>query len=307
MTEGAEGAEGAADGEAPEAPEAHEGHEGYEGSEGAADEGSFFGMQSEGLVLTGLALGPGLRRLARVCLAAALGLGVLFWAVLVLVYGYRVCFQGSSTNPDMPNLADGRPWAAYYLVGALWAVGVGVWGLATRGGFARLAWCFACLVTAFFWPLGLAASVGAMAIRRPGAAMSRRLLLAGLAVLVAAGGVAWRVDAPASDAEQVAVGADGDLLGTWHSRSGMSVELRPDGTFAASPLTGGGLRDGEPIAASSGRWDAESADGHSGVRLLVDGDLSNSLWFDLYKAGPDLLLCSTNDPDDPCQVALRRY
>ncbi|WP_344662920.1 hypothetical protein [Catenulispora subtropica] len=278
---------------------------GYDPETDGAEE-SFFGMQSEGLVLTALALGPGIRRLGRVCLAVALGLGVLFWAVLAALYGYRL-FQGAQANPDMPHLPDGRPWTAYYLVGALWAVGVGVWGLATRGSGPRLVWCFSCLVTAFFWPMGMAASVAAVAIRRPGAAMSRRLLLAGLAVLVAAGGLAWRVDAPSVDPRQTTVGADGDLLGTWHSRAGMSVELRVDGTFAASALSGGGLRSGEPVPASSGRWESESADGHSGVRLLVDGDLSDSLWFDLYKAGPDLVLCSTSDPDEPCQVALRRY
>ncbi|NUR61919.1 MAG: hypothetical protein HOV87_25150 [Catenulispora sp.] len=273
---------------------------------GAGDEESFFGMQSEGVVLTGIALGPGLRRLGRVCLAAALGLGVLFWLVLVLLYGYRVCFGDGASNPDMPNLVDDRPWTAYYLAGALWAVAVGAWGLATRGGYARLAWCFGCLVTAFFWPLGLAASLAVVAIRRPGAAMSRRLLLTGLAVLVAAGGLAWRVDAPATGPHQTAVSSDSALLGSWHSRSGITLELRPDGTFTAGSLSGGGRRDGDTIASASGRWESESADGHSGVRLLVDGDLSNSLYFDLYEAGPDLVLCSTNDTDEPCETVLRR-
>ena len=269
-----------------------------------ADE-PFFGMQSEGLVLTGIALGPGLRRLARVCLAVALGLGVVFWVVLTVLYGHRVFFAGGQ-NPDMPNLADDRPWAAYYLAGALWAVGIGAWGLATRGGFARLTWCFSCLVTAFFWPLGMAASVAALAIRRPGAAMSRRLLLAGLAVLVAAGGLAWRVDAPTAGPHQTTATSDTVLLGTWHSRTGIRVQLNPDGTFTAENLSGGGLREDETFTSASGRWDSEVTDGHSGVRLLVDGDLSNSLYFDLYKAGSDLVLCSTNDPDDPCEVVLRR-
>ena len=266
----------------------------------------FFGMQSEGMVLTGLALGPGIRRLGRVCLAVALGLGVLFWTILVALYTTRL-IQGTQTNPDMPHLPDGRPWTAYYLTGALWAVSIGVWGLATRGSSPRLAWCFSCLVTAFFWPLGLAASITAVALRRPAAAMSRRLLLTGLAVLIAAVGLAWRVDAPSVNPQPTTSGSDADLLGTWHSRSGMSVELHADGTFAASPLSGGGQRTGETAPASSGRWESESTDGHSGIRLLIDGDLSNSLWFDLYKAGPDLVLCSTNDPDKPCEAVLRRY
>lgn len=284
---------------------------GVGGADDLADDGlpaeeSFFGMQSEGVVLTGLALGPGLRRLGRVCLAAALGLGVVFWLVLVLLYGYRVTFGDGATNPDMPNLVDDRPWTAYYLAGALWAVAVGTWGLATRGGYARLAWCFGCLVTAFFWPLGLAASLAVVAIRRPGAAMSRRLLLTGLAVLVAAGGLAWRVDAPATGPHQTALSSDTLLLGSWHSRSGIILELRSDGTFSAESLSGGGLRDGDTIASASGRWESESADGHSGVRLLVDGDLSNSLYFDLYQAGSDLVLCSSNDADEPCETVMRR-
>ncbi|NUP48110.1 MAG: hypothetical protein HOW97_12470 [Catenulispora sp.] len=277
-----------------------------DGEEDFDPEASFFGMQSEGVVLTGVALGPGLRRLGRVCLAAALGLGVLFWVVLVMLYAYRVFIESPTANPDLPHLVDDRPWTAYYLVGALWAVAVGSWGLATRGGYARLTWCFACLVTAFFWPLGMAASAAAAAIRGPAAAMSRRLLLAGLAVLVAAGGLAWRVDGPATGPSQAAVSSDSDLLGTWHSRSGISVQLLADGTFAGESLSGGGMRDGDAIATASGRWEAESADGHSGVRLLVNGDLSNSLYFDLYKAGPELVLCSSNDPGEPCEVVLRR-
>src|SRR4051812_50077202 len=95
-------------------------------------------MHSEGLVLTGLVLGPGLRRAARVCIAAALGLGVLFWLVLVAVYGYRVFVRGVDANPDMPHLRDVRPWTAYYLAGALWAVAIGVFGLVTRGGSRRV-------------------------------------------------------------------------------------------------------------------------------------------------------------------------
>ena len=272
----------------------------------AGAEESFFGMQSEGMVLTGLSLGPGIRRLARVCLAVALGLGVSFWAILAVLYTTRL-IQGTQPNPDMPHLPDGRPWTAYYLTGALWAVGIGIWGLATRGSSPRLAWCFSCLVTAFFWPLGLAASIAAVAVRRPGAAISRRLLLTGLAVLIAAAGLAWRVDAPSVDPHPTTTGSDSDLLGTWHSHSGTSVELHPDGTFAASTLSGGGLRTGETLPPSSGRWESETTDGHSGIRLLVNGDLSNSLWFDLYMAGPDLVLCSTNTPTKPCEAVLRRY
>lgn len=274
-------------------------------------EESFWGMQSEGMqnervVLTGLALGSGARRLARVCLAVALGLGVVFWAVLIVLYAHRVFFLGASPNPDMPHLADDRPWAAYYLLGSVWAVGIGAWGLATRGGFARLTWCFACLVTAFFWPLGLAASLAAVAIRRPAVAMSRRLLLAGLALLLIAGGSAWRFTEPSADPEPAAVASDADLVGPWHSRSGMSVDLRSDGTYDASALSGGGLGSGDGVPASSGRWDSETADGASGVRLQVDGDLANSLLFDVYRAGPDLVLCASAEPDEPCDLVLRR-
>jgi hypothetical protein len=144
--------------------------------------------------------------------------------------------------------------------------------------------------------------------RRPGPAVSRRVALVGLAALVAVGGSVWRFAGHAEGARQVAVGSDGDLLGTWKSRSGMSVELRGDGTYDASALSGGGLGDaGDGVPASSGRWDSESTDGHSGVRLQVNGDLANSLWFDVYRAGPDLLLCATGDPDEPCQVVLRRF
>ncbi|NUR25492.1 MAG: hypothetical protein HOV83_06525 [Catenulispora sp.] len=303
VTEG-EGALGPSAEFDPAAEAAHDPQPGFD-PDAEQPEESFFGMQSEGMVLTGLALGPGLRRLGRVCVAVALGLGVAFWTVLVLLYGYRL-IQGTQANPDMPHLPDGRPWTAYYLAGAVWAVAIGVWGLATRGSGPRLAWCFGCLVTAFFWPLGMAATVAAVAIRRPGAAMSRRLLLSGLAVLLAAGGLAWRVDAPSVNPKQTAVSSDDVLLGIWHSRSGTSVELRPDGTFTADALSAGGRQPAEPLTAS-GRWESESLDGHSGVRLLVDGDLSNSRWFDLYKAGPDLVLCSSDDPGDPCEVVLRRY
>ncbi|ACU70218.1 hypothetical protein Caci_1293 [Catenulispora acidiphila DSM 44928] len=273
-------------------------------------EESFFGMHSEAAVVTGIGLGPGLRRAARVCVGLMLVLGVVFWVVLALLYGYRVFFEGAHSNPDMPGLPDHRAWTAYYLVGGLWAVGVGVFGLAAlaRGSGARLLWCFGCLVTAFFWPLGMAASAVVVAARRPGVAVSRRIAVASIAVLVAVGGSMWRFAAPSGDgARAVSVGADGDLLGTWKSRSGMSVQLREDGTYAASALSGGGLGDGEPVPASSGLWDSESTDGHSGVRLLVDGDLATSLWFDVYRAGPDLLLCAGTDADKPCQVVLRRF
>jgi len=272
-----------------------------------ADE-PFFGMHSEGLVLTGLALGPGLRRAARVCIAAALGLGVLFWLVLVAVYGYRVFVRGGDVNPDMPHLRDVRPWTAYYLVGAVWAVAVGVFGLVTRGSSRRLLWCFGCLVSAFYWPIGMAGSMVLLAWQRRDAAAPRRLVLGALAVLVAAGGSLWRFGAPSdpASAHAIAVGSDGDLLGTWHSRTGMSVELRGDGTYDASALSGGGLGSGDGVPASSGRWDSEALDGYSGVRLEVDGDLAQSLVFDVYRAGPDLLLCATDDPAHPCRVVLRR-
>jgi hypothetical protein len=138
--------------------------------------------------------------------------------------------------------------------------------------------------------------------------MSRRIALVGLAALVAVGGSMWRFAAPAEGATQVAVGSDGDLLGTWKSRSGMSVELHGDGTYDATALSGGGLGDAvEGVPASAGRWDSETTDGHSGVRLQVNGDLANSLWFDVYRAGPDLLLCATSDPDSPCSVVLWRF
>ena len=139
----------------------------------------------------------------------------------------------------------------------------------------------------------------------PNRTVSRRAVLAGVAVLIAVAGMGWRLGvAPTASAKAVAVGSDGDLLGTWRSHSGMSVDLRADGTYAASALSGGGL--GDEVPASSGRWDSEGLDGHTGVRLQVDGDLSQSLVFDVYKAGPDLLLCSTSDADKPCQVVLRR-
>lgn len=292
--------------------EGDEGHgaEGH-GAEGDGDEPLFWGMQNEGMEndrvgLTGAALRSGGRRLAVVCLAVALGLGVVFWAVLVVLYAHRVFFQGATTNPDMPRLTDGRPWAAYYLAGSLWAVGIGGWGLATRGGFTRLAWCFSCLVTAFFWPLGLAASVAAVAVRRPAAAMPRRVLLGGLAAVLVVGGSVWRFAAPSAKPKPTAVASDADLLGTWRSHSGMSVELRSDGTYAASALSGGGLGDGDGVPASSGRWDSETANGDSGVRLQVDGELASSLLFDVYRAGPDLVLCASTDSADPCTVALRR-
>lgn len=298
--EAADGADGAVpDGAVPDGAAAYGGEEPFWGMQSE-------GMQNERLVLTGVALGSGARRLARVCLAVAVGLGVVFWAVLIVFYARRVFLQGASTNPDMPHLADDRPWAAYYLAGSVWAVGIGAWALATRGGFARLAWCFSCLVTAFFWPLGMAASAAAVAIRRPSAATSRRLLLAGLAVLLLAGGSAWRLTEPSTDPKPAAVASDADLLGTWHSRSGMAVELRSDGTYDASALSGGGLGSGEGVPASSGRWDSETAAGGSGVRLQVDGDLANSVLFDVYQAGPDLVLCTSADPDVPCAVVLRR-
>jgi hypothetical protein len=258
------------------------------------------------VALTAAGLSSGARDLARLCLAVAVGLGVVFWAVLVVLYARRVFFEGATTNSDMPHLGDDRPLVAYYLVGALWAVGIGAWGLATRGGFARLTWCFSCLVTAFFWPLGLAASVATVAIRRPSVAMARRVLLGGLAVLLIAGGSGWRFSAHEATPKPAVVASDADLLGTWRSHSGMSVDLRADGTYDASPLSGGDWGDSDSVPASSGRWDSESADGGSGVRLQVDGDLANSLLFDVYRAGPDLVLCASMDPDEPCMLTLRR-
>ena len=77
----------------------------------------------------------------------------------------------------------------------------------------------------------------------------------------------------------------------------MSVVLRADGTYTAGALSGGGLGAGDGVPASAGTWDTESPGGHSGVRLQVDGDLSHSVWFDVYKAGPDLVLCASDDPE----------
>ncbi|WP_194918033.1 hypothetical protein [Catenulispora rubra] len=273
--------------------------------QGGGDE-PFFGMQSEAAVVTGVALGPGLRRGALVCVGALVGLGVLFWAGLAVFYVYRVFFDSAHVNPDMPRLPDGRPWTAFYLVGAVWAIGVGLFGLVSRWHPRLLVWCFACLVTAFFWPAGMAASAIAVAWRRRDLAASRRLALALLAVLVAIGGPVWRFAAPSSTAEPASVASDGDLLGTWHSRSGMSVALHGDGTYTAGTLSGGGLGAGDGVPASAGTWDSESPGGHSGVRLQIDGDLSHSVWFDVYKAGPDLVLCASDDPGNPCQVVLRR-
>ena len=275
------------------------------GGEQPGDE-PFFGMQSESAVLTGFALGPGLRRGALVCVGALVGLGVLFWGALAVFYAYRVFFEGAQANPDMPRLPDTRPWTAFYLVGAVWAVGVGLFGLAARWHPRLLLWCFACLVTAFFWPVGMAASAIAVAWRRRDLAASRRLALVLVAVLVAVAGPAWRFAAPSATAKPAAVGSDADLLGTWHSRSGMSIVLRGDGTYTAGALSGGGLGAGDGIPASAGMWDSESPGGHSGIRLQIDGDLSHSVWFDVYKAGPELVLCASGDPGDPCQVVLRR-
>lgn len=274
----------------------------------AADtpEEPFFGMQSEASTLTGVALGPGLRRAALVCVGALVGLGVLFWGALALYFAYRVFFDSPHVNPDMPHLPDARPWTAFYLVGALWGVGVGLFGLASRWRPRLLLWCFCCLVTAFFWPAGMAASAVAVAWRRRDLAASRRIVLVALAVLVAIGGPVWRFAAPSSTAEPVAVGSDGDLLGTWRSSSGMSVVLRADGSYTAGALSGGGLGAGDGVPASVGMWDTESPGGRSGVRLQIEGDLSHSVWFDVYKAGQDLVLCASDDPANPCQVVLRR-
>ncbi|WP_370351759.1 hypothetical protein [Catenulispora sp. EB89] len=276
------------------------------GDYGSAGDESFFGMQSEAGVVSGVALGPGLRRGALVCVGALVGLGVLFWAGLAVYYVYRVFFDSAQVNPDMPRLPDGRPWTAFYLVGAVWAIGVGLFGLVSRWHPRLLVWCFACLVTAFFWPAGMAASAIAVAWRRRDLAASRRLALAVLAVLVAVGGPVWRFAAPSSAAEPASVASDSALIGTWHSRSGMSVALHGDGTYTAGALSGGGLGAGDGVPASAGMWDSESPGGHSGVRLQIDGDLSHSVWFDVYKAGPDLVLCASDDPGNPCQVVLRR-
>src|SRR3989442_10737935 len=94
----------------PDLAAAEQGDGGLDVAEpGVADDASpeqepFFGMQSEGIVVTGLALGPGLRRAAKVCFAATLGLGVLFWLVPAMVFGYRVLFESGNANPDMPHL-----------------------------------------------------------------------------------------------------------------------------------------------------------------------------------------------------------
>ncbi|WP_370383243.1 hypothetical protein [Catenulispora sp. GAS73] len=279
---------------------------GSAGDDASAGDEPFFGMQSEAAVVTGVALGPGLRRGALVCVGALVGLGVLFWAGLAVFYVYRVFFESAHANPDMPRLPDGRPWTAFYLVGAVWAIGVGLFGLVSRWHPRLLVWCFACLVTAFFWPAGMAASAIAVAWRRRDLAASRRLALAAFAVLVAIAGPVWRFAAPSSAAEPTSVASDSDLLGTWHSRSGMSVALDGDGTYTAGALSGGGLGAGDGVPASAGTWDSESPGGHSGVRLQIDGDLSHSVWFDVYKAGPDLVLCASDDPSNPCQVVLRR-
>ncbi|WP_370373003.1 hypothetical protein [Catenulispora sp. GP43] len=272
----------------------------------SADPEPFFGMQSEASTLTGVALGPGLRRAALVCVGALVGLGVLFWGALALYFAYRVFFDSPHVNPDMPHLPDARPWTAFYLVGALWGVGVGLFGLTARWRPRLLLWCFGCLVTAFFWPAGVAASAVAIGWRRRDLAVSRRVAVVALAVLVAVGGPVWRFAAPSSTAKAVAVGSDGDLLGTWRSRSGMSVVLRADGTYTAGALAGGGLGAGDGVPASAGMWDTESPGGRSGVRLQIEGDLSHSVWFDVYRAGPDLVLCASDDPANPCQVVLRR-
>ena len=287
-----EGAEGVGDGAGP--------------AGAAAGEEPFFGMQSEAATVTGVALGPGLRRGAVVCVGALVGLGVLFWAGLAVFYIYRVFFASAHANPDMPGLPDGRPWTAFYLVGALWGIGVGLYGLASRWHYRILLWCFACLVTAFFWPAGMAASAVAAAWRRRDLGAPRRLVLVLLAALAAVGGPVWRFTAPSAAVEPVAVASDASLLGAWHSRSGMSVVLRADGTYTAGDLSGGGLGAGDGVPASAGRWDSEKPGRYSGVRLQIDGDLSHSVWFDVYKAGPDLLLCASDDPNSPCQVVLRR-
>lgn len=275
-------------------------------AEAGPDEESFFGMQSESAVLTGVALGPGLRRGAVACVGALVGLGVLFWGALAAFYAYRVFFASAHVNPDMPHLPDARPWTAFYLVGALWAVGVGLFGLVARWHPRLLLWSFGCLVTAFFWPAGTAASAIAVAWRRRDLAVSRRLALACLAVLVAVAGPVWRFAAPATTAEPAAVGSDSALLGAWHSRTGMSVVLRADGTYTAGAFSGAGLGTGDGVPASTGMWGTESPGGHSGVRLQIDGDLSRSVWFDVYKAGSDLVLCASDDPGSPCEVVLRR-
>ena len=303
-------APGEADSAAGTAVVGEPGEEAFSGAHGetgsAPGEESFFGMQSEAAVVTGVALGPGLRRGALVCVGALVGLGVLFWAGLAVFYGYRVFFESPHANPDMPHLPDGRPWTAFYIVGALWAVGVGLFGLVSRWHPRLLLWCFACLVTAFFWPAGMAASAVAVAWRRPDLAASRRVGLALLAVLVAVAGPVWRFAAPSSTAQPASIGSDRTLVGTWHSRSGMSVVLRADGTYTAGALSGGGLGAGDGIPASAGMWDSETPGGHSGVRLQIEGDLSHSVWFDVYQAGSELVLCASDDPGNPCQVVLRR-
>jgi hypothetical protein len=213
-----------------------------------------------------------------------------------------------------------------------WSIGIGAFGLyrggraTTRlggtGSSARVGWCLAGMWLGYVRPLPVTATAVAFAVwpRRLSRAdqiwpkpvdakerrrrMRARIAAVVVAAAVAVAGSAWGLRAHAAKLHRVSGASGSSVIGTWRA-GGMTVTLRPDGTYSASDLTAANMQDNTAFPPGAGKWHLAT----SGSDGLDSVDLRPSpgrlLELQLYKASSIDYLCAEADPDSPCDIVFQ--
>lgn len=229
----------------------------------------------------------------------------------------------AAKSPGHPGLPPDHAWDWYRAVGAAWSVGIGTFGLqwgaqaTTRfggtGSSARVGWCLAGVWLGYVWPVPVTAAAVAFAVwpahrsrvrplkARPAARIATILAAAAVAVL----GSIWGVRAHAAKLHQLSGASASAVVGTWRA-GGMTVTLRPDGTYSASDLSAADMMENEPFPPGAGKWELTEStpDGLDSVQLRPSPD--RLLELPLYQASSVDYLCAEVDPDSPCDIVFHR-
>ncbi|MEY9931616.1 hypothetical protein ABH926_006265 [Catenulispora sp. GP43] len=262
-------------------------------------------------------------------------LAVISIVVHIVLLGLACIAAKSSGDADL--LAADRAWDWYLVVGAAWSVGIGIFGLhwggqaTTRfggtGSSARVGWCLAGVWLGYFWPVPVTAAAVTFALwprrpspaaqirpeparanarwRRTGVGIRVRIAAVVVAAPVAIAGSAWGLSAHAARLHQVSAASAATVVGTWRA-GGMTVTLRPDGTYSASDLTAADLSDNEAYPPGTGQWDLGTTGPHELDSVELRPSQDRLLELPVYQASSIDYLCAEIDPDSPCDIVFHR-
>ena len=255
--------------------------------------------------------------------------------ISIFVHIVLLCLSiaAAKTTGHASISAADHGWDFYLVVGAVWSVGIGIFGLywgaraTTRfggtGSSARVGWCLAGVWLGYFWPVPVTAAAVAFAVwprrlarkdqiwPKPADPNARRRLIAArivavaLAVPVAVAGSVWGLRAHAAKLHQVSGASGSAVVGDWRA-GGMTITLRSDGTYSASDLTAADFDYNMLFPPGTGQWDLTD----SGTDRLDSVELRPSqdrlLALSLYQASSIDYLCAQADPDNPCDIVFHR-